>query len=80
MRSERRAIHFLGFVKISVRSRSPQMWGWEVYKDGSDAPVRRSETTFRYADDAWQAGRHVLAELEATPPPAARRVERQEAA
>jgi hypothetical protein len=49
-------------VKVVVRSRSPKLWGWELYREGDDAtPVARSVDVFPHAEDAWKAGQIALA-------------------
>ena len=54
----------LGYVKVRLRSRSPRLWGWEVCREGSDIVVQQSEDLFHWHEDAWRAGRIVLAGLE----------------
>ena len=45
------------FVKVEVRSRSPKLWGWAMYRVDGEAQVARSERLFHFAEDAWKAGR-----------------------
>jgi hypothetical protein len=58
-----RAFPAPGFVKVVLRSRSPHRWGWELYRDGNDAAVERSEALFPYSEDAWKAGQVALGQL-----------------
>jgi hypothetical protein len=54
----------MGYVKVDLRSRSPRLWGWGVYREGSDFVVQHSDALFAYPEDAWRAGRAALASLE----------------
>lgn len=55
----------LGYVKVELRSCSPRLWGWDLYRTSSDAIVQRSEGCFRSSEDAWTAGQIALANFEA---------------
>jgi hypothetical protein len=61
-----RAYLLPGFVKVELRSRSPRLWGWSLYREGNDTAVERSGALFRHAEDAWKAGQAALAHLEPT--------------
>ncbi len=55
---------FFGYVKVELLAHSPRRWGWRVCKDEGNFAVITSEATFLSADEAWRAGRAVLARLE----------------
>lgn len=59
----------LSYVKVEIRSRSPRLWGWSLYRDGNDNLIQRSDAAYGCAEDAWTAGRFALAGLEAAVPP-----------
>lgn len=61
----RRREMFLGYVKVELRTRSPRLWGWTIYRNGSDAVVRHSAKEFAHAEDAWRDGQRVLEGFEA---------------
>ena len=50
----------LCFVKVALRSRSPKLWGWELYRDGGDHVLQRSEACYRHPEEAWKAGQTAL--------------------
>ncbi len=78
MQTKRKAFP-AGYVKVSVRSRSPKLWGWEVYRDRDDTVVERSANLFRCAEDAWKAGQIALSNLQPVPQPKMTPVELQAA-
>ena len=64
MRPPRR--YAVSYVKVEVRSRSPQRWGWSLHRDGGDDLIQRSEGTYGGAEDALRAGKAAQAEFEAS--------------
>ena len=73
----KREAFIAGYVKVSVRSRSPKLWGWAVYRNGGDTAVERSANLFRSAEDAWKAGQTALNNLAPTPKPKMASIELQ---
>ena len=63
MRSRRG--YAVSYVKVEIRARSPRLWGWGLYRDGSDNLIARSESGYGCAEDAWAAGRLAHARYEA---------------
>jgi len=55
---------FFGYLKVELRSRSPRLWAWSIYRDTTDMMLVTSDRPFVHAEDAWSAGNHVLASLE----------------
>ena len=55
---------FFGYVKIELLSQYRRRWGWKVCKEGGEFVMIASDATFLSAEEAWRAGREVLARLE----------------
>ena len=55
---------FLGYVKVEIRTRSPRVWGWTIYRNGSDTLVAQDQGGFAHAEDAWREGQRMLQGLE----------------
>jgi hypothetical protein len=62
-----RPVFIAGYVKIEIRSRTPRRWGWELYRNGNEVPLSRSDELFRCAEEAWQAGQVALLQLAPAP-------------
>ena len=62
--SRSRRPEFFGYVKIELLTQFPRRWGWKVCKEGGEFVVIASQALFLSAEEAWRAGREVLAQLE----------------
>ena len=51
-------------LKVERTGRQPLPWTWEIVTEGGKAGAQRSVRGYRCAEDAWAAGRAVLAMLE----------------
>ena len=53
-----------GFVlKVARTARPPLPWTWEIVSEDGKAGAQRSPRAYQCAEDAWAAGRAVLAEI-----------------
>ena len=62
MRTRRRTSS--GFVEVGLRSRAPELWGWDLRRDGGDHVLQRSEASYRRPEEAWKAGQTALTAFE----------------
>lgn len=60
-----RARPALSYVKVERHPRAPRLWGWSLLADASDNVLRRSETAYGCAEEAWKAGRAAFEGFEA---------------
>ena len=50
-------------LKVERTGRPPLPWTWEIISESGKAGAQRSVRAYRSAEDAWAAGRAVLAML-----------------
>ena len=50
-------------LKVERTGRPPLPWTWEIVSEGGKAGAQRAVRGYRCAEDAWAAGRAVLADL-----------------
>jgi hypothetical protein len=50
-------------LKVERTARPPLSWTWEIARGAGKGGARRSPRAYRSAEDAWAAGRAVLAGL-----------------
>jgi hypothetical protein len=62
-KAERSAVYEYTLA-IKNKGRPPKSWRWEIYSDGKNKPMRRSEF-FETMSEATRAGKAALAELRA---------------
>ena len=53
------------YVRVEVRSRGANRWGWALCQENTDIAFERSVSLYRCAEDALKAGRDALACLPA---------------
>jgi hypothetical protein len=53
-----------GFVEVALRSSAPELWGWDLRRDGGDHVLQRSEACYRHPEEAWKAGQTALIAIE----------------
>jgi hypothetical protein len=55
------------FVRVHRPARPPLPWTWTIHQEGRAWPCRRSIRAYRSADEAWAAGRAMLARVGKSP-------------
>jgi len=50
-------------LRVERTAAPPLPWIWLIHRDGEAVPARRALRSYRSAEEAWDAGRAVLARL-----------------
>jgi hypothetical protein len=50
-------------LRVERSAPPPLPWIWVIHREGDAPPVRRALRAYRSAEEAWEAGRAVLARL-----------------